>query len=139
VESEAIRHIMEHTLEVFSGEALVFSSTGKWLYPLFELEDFLAATDYESAHLTVKDKIVGRASALLLVHFGVGYIIAGIMSHPGKEALEKHNIKYGYDSLVDRITCRTEEILADEYDPQRAYVILKERAGLRHQLKGSGT
>ena len=121
---------MEHTLEVFSGETPIFPSTGKWLYPLFELEDFLAATGYESAHLTVKDKIVGRASALLLVRLGVGYVIAGIMSQPGKQALEKHEVEYEYQSLVDRITCRTEEILADEFDPQKAYVILKERAGL---------
>ena len=78
----------------------------------------------------MKDKIVGGASALLLVRLGVGYVIAGIMSQPGREALEKHDVKHEYQSLVDRITCRTEEILADEYDPQKAYVILKERAGL---------
>ena len=121
---------MVHTLEAFSGETLIFHSDGKWLYPLFELENFLATTDYEPAHLVVKDKIVGRAAALLLIRLGVGYVIAGIMSRPGKEALEQHEAKYEYERLVDRIACRTEELLIDEYDPQKAYAMLKERAGL---------
>ena len=123
---------MVHTLEAFSGEALIFHSDGKWLYPLFELENFLATTDYKPAHLVVKDKIVGRAAALLLIRLGVGYVIAGIMSRPGKEALEKYEVKYEYERLVDRIACRTEELLIDEYDPQKAYAMLKERAGLSH-------
>ena len=121
---------MVHALEAFSGETLIFHSDGKWLYPLFELENFLATTDYEPAHLVVKDKIVGRAAALLLIRLGVGYVIAGIMSRPGKEALEKYEVKYEYERLVDRIACRTEELLIDEYDPQKAYAMLKERAGL---------
>jgi hypothetical protein len=121
---------MVHTLEAFSGETLIFHSDGKWLYPLFELENFLATTNYEPAHLVVKDKIVGRAAALLLIRLGVGYVIAGIMSRPGKEALEKYEVKYEYERLVDRIACRTEELLIDEYDPQKAYAMLKERAGL---------
>jgi len=121
---------MAHALEAFSGETLIFYSDGKWLYPLFELEGFLAPMNYEPAHLVVKDKIVGRAAALLLIRLGVGYVIAGIMSRPGKEALEKHEVKYEYERLVDRITCRTEELLIDEYDPQKAYAILKERAKL---------
>jgi len=121
---------MVHTLEAFSGETLIFHSDGKWLYPLFELENFLATTDYEPAHLVVKDKIVGRAAALLLIRLGVGYVIAGIMSRPGKEALEKYEVKYEYERLVDRIACRTEELLIDESDPQKAYAMLKERAGL---------
>ena len=121
---------MEHTLEVFSAGTLVFSSNGRWLYPLFELEDFLAARDYEPAALTVRDKIVGRAAALLLIRLGIRDVRAGIMSEIGKEALEKHGVSYEYDSLVDRIACRTEEMLATEYDPERAHVMLKKRAAL---------
>lgn len=39
-------------------------------------------------------------------------------------------VKYRYESLVDQIACSTEGILMGEYDPRRAYAILKERAGL---------
>ncbi len=121
---------MKHTLKVFSGDKLVFYSDGKWLYPCFELEHFLATTEYEPATLTVHDKIVGRAAALLLIHLGIHDVAAGIMSKPGREALEYHKVKYRYESLVDQITCSTEGILMGEYDPRRAYAILKERAGL---------
>lgn len=119
---------MEHTLQVFSGEALVFSSDGKWLYPLFELEDFLENADWEPAALTVRDKIVGRAAALLLVRLGIRDVRAGIMSRLGREALERYGVEYEYDTLVDRIDCRTEEMLVDELDPERAYAMLKRRA-----------
>jgi hypothetical protein len=101
---------MDNTLEVYLGEELIFRSDGKWLYPLFELEDFLAGADLEAGQLTVKDKIVGRAAALLEIRLGVGRIEAGIM-------------------LVERILCKTEELLVDEYDPERAHEILKARAG----------
>ena len=119
---------MEHTLTVFSGETLVFFSDGKWLYPLFELEVFLANADCEPTTLTVRDKIVGRAAALLLIRLGVRDVRAGIMSKLGKEALEKYDVKYEYDTLVDRIDCRTEEILVNEFDLEKAYTILKQRA-----------
>ena len=119
---------MEHTLEVYSGEELVFYSSGKWLYPLFELEEFLATTDYEPSQLVLKDKIVGRAAALLEIRLGVGYVKAGTLSQLGKQALEEHNVEYEYQTLVERIVCKTEEILVDEHDPERAYLILKARA-----------
>jgi zinc transport system ATP-binding protein len=118
-----------HTLEVFWEGKLIFYSASKWLYPIFELEEFLAAADYEPGQLVVTDKIVGRASALLLIRLGIGRVVAGIMSQLGKEALERHHVKYEYETFVGRITCQTEEMLVDEYDPQRAYVMLKERAG----------
>lgn len=121
---------MENSIEVFFENKLVFQSTGKWLYPLFELERFLATTDYDPAHLSVKDKIIGRAAALLLIYLGVGFVIAVTMSKPGKDALVKHGLKYQYHRLVDRIACRTEELLIDENDLEKAYGILKRQAKL---------
>ena len=120
---------MDNTLEVYLGEELIFSSHGKWLYPLFELEDFLAGAGLEAAQLTVKDKIVGRAAALLEIRLGVGRVDAGIMSELGRRALERHNVEYEYEMLVERILCKTEELLDGEYDPERAYEMLKARAG----------
>jgi zinc transport system ATP-binding protein len=119
---------MGHTLQVFSGETLIFLSDGKWLYPLFELEDFLANADWEPATLTVRDKIVGRAAALLLIRLGIRDVRAGIMSRLGREALERYVVRYEYDTLVDRIDCRTEEMLVNEFDPDRAHAMLKQRA-----------
>ena len=119
---------MEHTLEVFSGETLVFHSNGRWLHPLFELERFVETAGCNPAGLTVRDKIIGKAAGLLLVRLGVGYVKAGLISIIGKEALEKHGVAHEYDRLVDRIACRTEELLIFENDPEKAYTMLKERA-----------
>ena len=119
---------MAHTLEVFSKETLVFFSDGKWLHPLFELEDFLATSDHDPATLTVRDKIIGKAAALLLIRLGIRDVYGGIMSKLGQQALEKYDVAYGYGTLVDRIDCRTEELLLDEFDFEKAYAILKQRA-----------
>ena len=121
---------LEHTLEVFAGETLIFCSNGKWLYPLFELEDFLVTANYDPATLTLRDKITGKAAALLVIRLGIRDVRAGIMSKLGKEALEKYDVKYKHDTLVDRIDCRTEEILVNELDPEKAYVMLRQRAKL---------
>ena len=53
----------EHALEVYQGETLIFYSDGKWLHPLLDLEQFLAAHPYDPGALSVHDKIVGRAAA----------------------------------------------------------------------------
>ncbi|MBN2468776.1 MAG: DUF1893 domain-containing protein [Deltaproteobacteria bacterium] len=122
---------MEHTIEAWLEGVLVFHSNGKWLYPLFELERFLKFSDYDPSDLLVKDKIVGRAAALLLIYFGVRSIAADVLSKPGQEALETFKVRYEYGELVDRIACQTEEMLWDECNPGRAYEILLEKAGCR--------
>lgn len=116
---------MNHTLEVFSAEKLIFFSDSKWLHPLFELERFLSTNKYEPANLVVKDKIIGRAAALLLIYFGISTIKAGVLSKCGMDVLEKYSVKYEYQTLVERIQCKTEELLKDENDPEKAYQIIK--------------
>ena len=115
---------MRHSLEVFSGESLVFSSDQNWLHPIFELEMFLTESSYEPADLLFRDRILGRAAALLVIRLGIRRVVAEIMSKLGLDALERHGVQYEYDSLVDRIICRTEELLRDEIDPDRAYEVI---------------
>lgn len=118
--------LLKHTLEVYLAEKLIFHSDGKWLHPLLELEKFLSNSNYDRTKLVVKDKIIGRAAALILIYLGIQNVKAGIMSKLGKDALEKYVISYEYKNLVDRIQCRTEELLQNEDDPQKAYKIIKE-------------
>jgi hypothetical protein len=119
-----------HTLEVFCDGVLVFSSTGNWLHPLFELEAYLESAPYNPAGLVAYDKIIGRAAALLMVRLGLGEVHARLLSRLGEEVLVHHGLQYTYDELVDRIACQTEELLVNELDPEPAYVLLRERAGL---------
>jgi hypothetical protein len=119
---------MGHALEVFAGGVLVLSSDGKWLHPLFELERFLVGSGCEPHGLVVFDKVVGRAAALGLVHLGVGSIRAGVMSHGGRAVLEHHRVPYSYQELVERIGCQTEDLLAVELDPERAWRLIRSRS-----------
>jgi zinc transport system ATP-binding protein len=118
-----------HSLVVHCDGDIVFSSDGHWLHPLFELETFLGGWNGNPARLAVTDKIVGRAAALLIVRLGVGRVHAGLLSRLGREALEQHHLPHTWDRLVDRIVCRTEELLAGEHDPERAHEMLRRRAG----------
>jgi hypothetical protein len=120
---------MEATLELYRDSTLLFQSAGKWLYPLFELEDFLASAGLEPASLTVRDKIVGRAAALLLARLGLRRIQAGVLSVLGREVLDRFQAQYSWDTQVDRILCETEEILAKVIDPAEAYQIVCRKAG----------
>ncbi|MBD3289759.1 hypothetical protein GF337_13210, partial [candidate division KSB1 bacterium] len=56
---------MKHALEVYFENRLIFQSDKKWLYPLFDFENFLIENNsYSPSELMVYDKIVGRAAAL---------------------------------------------------------------------------
>jgi zinc transport system ATP-binding protein len=112
---------MRYSLEVYLGDRLVFHSHGKWLYPLFELEQFIVKSGHDPKQFFVKDKIIGKAAAMILIHLGVRHIEAGIMSEVAQAALESHHIDFSYAHLVDKIQCRTESILLNEMDPGKAY------------------
>jgi zinc transport system ATP-binding protein len=119
---------MTHSFEVFSGDELVFFSDGTWIYPLFELERFLADHAGRPETLLAVDKIVGKAAAMMLVYLGIGQIRAGMMSSLAEDFLQRRQIPFEYDELVDRILCRTEELLADVEDVDQAYRLLERRA-----------
>jgi len=43
--------------------------------------------------------------------------------------LQRYEIAYSYEQLVDRIHCQTEELLSTVEDPEEAYQLVKVRAG----------
>lgn len=84
--------------------------------------------------LTVADKIVGKASAMLLVLSGVKEVNAVVLSKAGKSILDKHNIEYTYEELSEYIInrkgdgmCPMEETVKDIDDLDLAYIKLNER------------
>ena len=117
------------TLTVSHNGTLIFTSYGKWLYPLFELEDYLAEHAFQPAQLLLQDKIIGKAAALLIHRLGFRTVKAGVLSRLGEAVLQRHEIAYTYELLVDRIHCQTEELLAEVEDPEEAYQLVKVRAG----------
>jgi len=116
------------TLEVYQNGTIIFSSTGKWLHPLFDLEKFIKENNLPTEDMVIKDKIVGKASAMLIFRLGFRTVEAGTLSMPAKDFFSGNGIGFTYDKLVDLIDCKTEIILKDIRDPEEAYQILKERA-----------
>ena len=117
------------TLTVFRNGTPIFTSNGKWLHPLFELEAYLADHPIQPAQLLLQDKIIGKAAALLIIRLGFRTIQAGVLSRLGEAILQRYEIVYTYEQLVDRIHCQTEELLATVEDPEEAYRLVKVRAG----------
>ena len=62
--------------EVYFDDKLIFQSNNHWLHPIFELENQLRNMDVKPDMLQVRDKIIGRAAALLLVRLGIKKIHA---------------------------------------------------------------
>ena len=121
--------VQEPTLTVFRNGTPIFTSHGKWLYPLFELEEYLADHAFQPENLILQDKIIGKAAALLIHRLGFRTIKAGILSRRGEAVLQRYESAYSYELLVDRILCQTEDLLAEVEDPEEAYQLVKVRAG----------
>ena len=119
----------ETTLTIFRNGTSLFTSNGKWLHPLFELEDYLAAHPIQPENLILQDKIIGKAAALLIHRLGFRIVKAGVLSRLGEAVLQLHGIAYTYELLVDRIHCQTEELLSIVEDSEEAYQLVKVRAG----------
>ena len=118
----------ETTLTVFCNGTPIFTSHGKWLHPLFELEDYLAEYAFQAENLILQDKIIGKAAALLIRRLRFRTVKAGILSSLGEAVFQRHGIVYTYEQLVDRIHCQTEEVLVTVEDPEEAYQLVKARA-----------
>jgi hypothetical protein len=116
------------SLEFLLHGKVLFESAGKWLHPLFELEQFLAGRGIDVSRGEVHDKVVGRGSAFLIVRLGIGKVHAGMLSRLGKDVLDRAGVACTWDVLVEEIECSTESILRDVTDPDEAYRILAERA-----------
>ena len=128
-ELEAMTTGNARTLAVLHEGKPIFTSTAKWLHPLFELEAYLSDHPVHPEHLILQDKIIGKAAALLIHRMGFRTVQAGILSRLGEAVLQRHGIAYTYEQLVERIHCQTEELLADAEDSEEAYRVLKLRAG----------
>lgn len=117
------------SLQVLLDGQVLYSNNGKWLFPLFDLEDYLKEHPDLLQKATVWDKVIGKAAALLILRLGGSRVHGVLMSELAAETLEKAGIAHSFDTLVPRIDCQTEKILEDIVDPDEAYEILCKRAG----------
>ena len=116
------------SLEVLLDGSVVFASEGKWLHPLLDLERFLLGSSLNPAALSLRDKIVGRAAALLIVRLRIPEVHAGLLSRLGEQVLLASGVRYTCGERTGRIACLTEEILEGVDDPEEAHRIVVARA-----------
>jgi hypothetical protein len=128
-QTNSIPHMAsDESLEFLIDGQVLFASTGKWLHPLFELEQFLKTREINAVKGEIHDKVVGRGSAFLIVRLGIRRAHAGLLSRLGKDVLDHAGVACTWDVLVEEIQCRTESILREVTDPEEAYRVLDERA-----------
>jgi ABC-type Mn2+/Zn2+ transport system ATPase subunit len=107
----------------------IFSSSSKWLYPLFEFEDFLTAKRYNPEELLLTDKIAGKAAAFLIVRLGIKKAHIHLISEGALSVFNRFGIQITYDQMVPRIVCKTEEIVKDSDNVDTVWQMLRRRAG----------
>jgi len=120
---------VEHSLIVKLNDQTVFTSDQHWLYPLFELEDYLKQSEISANDLFLKDKIAGKAAACLIVFLGIKRCHIELLSERAIPVFEANGIDYTYDNLVDHIQCRTEDLITNKMSNADAYLFLRKRAG----------
>jgi len=108
----------QNSLEVTYRGEIVYTSRGRWLHPLLDLERYLEAGELPRAELTLRDKVIGRAAAGLVIRLGLGRVHAVLLSRLGADLLTQHGVPTTYDTLVDQIACRTEDLTREMDDPE---------------------
>ncbi len=124
------------SLQVFNGNSLIFQSSGKWLHPLFELEDFLKTYDGPKDDLRSHDTAIGKAAALLSIRCGIKKINAELLSQNAKTYIDEVNlqldegqkIELSWTNLIPKLMCATENQLEDLHDSDQMYFLLRQRA-----------
>lgn len=118
------------SLAVYRKNELVFSSGGKWLHPLFELEQFLREAGMEAETLSVHDTAAGLAAAALMARMHISRVHVDLVSELALRCYQNHGISITWNRKVDRLACRTEEILNSDMSLDEIYTTLRRRAKL---------
>lgn len=92
--------------------------------------DYLEKDNFDGAF--VADKVIGKASALLLVYGKVQEVYTPVISKPAVKVFEDNNVKYSADKIVDNIINRTgtdlcpmEKKVQNIDNPKRAYKLFR--------------
>jgi len=130
---------VEKSLIITQNNQEIFSSHSKWLYPLFELEDFLESVTYSAKDLFLTDKIAGRAAAFLIVRLGFKKVHIHLISEGAVSIFKRFQIDFTFDELVPKIQCKTEEIVTGDEPVDEVWQMLRRRAsrvaGLSVEMK----
>ena len=120
----------QDTLRVYVGDILAFASDKDRLLPLM---DYIDAYGAVCQTVTIYDRIMGNAAALLSVKANAREVYSPLGSELAIETLKKHIIKYHLDEVVPCITrddgkgmCPMEELSLGK-EPEEFYRVMKAR------------
>jgi hypothetical protein len=123
------------TLVLSRGGRTLFATAGRWLHPIFELEEFLLRTGTEVAGCELYDKMIGKAAAFLVVRLGITAVRTDLVSRRGQAVFERFSVSLEAGQTVDRLLCMTEELLEEIDSPDEAYQILQSRIAARRNVQ----
>ncbi|OGN98772.1 MAG: hypothetical protein A2Y89_05730 [Chloroflexi bacterium RBG_13_51_18] len=90
----------DDTLQIYRDETLIFSSDKDRLLPLME---YLAENTPGQESVTIFDKIMGNAAALLAIKANCREVYSPLGSELAIKTLEKYNIEYHLTEIVPYI------------------------------------
>jgi len=123
----------DDTLQIYRDETLIFSSEKDRLLPLMEY----LADNVPGQPVTIFDKVMGNAAALLAVKVNCREIHSPLGSELGIKTLEKYGIEYHLTEIVPYITrpdgkgmCPMEKLSIGK-EPEEFYQEMKSRLGAK--------
>jgi len=88
---------------------------------------------------SIADKVIGKATAMLIVALGIEQAHGVVMSKAATAVLSKYQVKYSFDSLVPMITnrmgtglCPMEQAVLDTNNPIDAATVLEK--AIQHMM-----
>ena len=120
---------MEYSLIISYHDDIIFTSDSHWLYPLFELNDFLTNKKISASDIFLRDKIAGKAAACMIVYLGVKKCHIELLSERAISIFERAGVCFTYDRIVDQIYCSTETLITDDMSVDDVWLFLRKRAG----------
>ncbi len=118
------------TLCVYNHDNLIFSDNGRWLTPLFALEQFLSTYQGKKDCLSAHDTAAGKAAAVLMARCGIKRAHINLISDLALEYYQTQGILVSYEKRIEQLACKTEELLSSITDEEEMYRILRMRAKL---------
>jgi hypothetical protein len=118
----------DDTLRIYNGDRLVFASKKERLLPLME---YLGGPGLQYRNVTIFDKVMGNAAALLSVKAGSREVWSPLGSDLAVKTLDRYNIAHHLKATVPYITqadgqtmCPMEKLSIDK-NPDEFYRVLQ--------------
>ncbi|MDD4011458.1 MAG: DUF1893 domain-containing protein [Sphaerochaetaceae bacterium] len=104
-------------------DRMIFSSKGHWITPLLQARQILAGQDLSQCMLY--DTKAGRAAACLAHSLGIRTVCIGLVSRWALDYYLSRGMTAYYDQVVDRLACRTEDLITAEMDDQSILALIE--------------